>query len=175
MKNNLISVGKILNFHGVRGEAKFGYSKNREDFLTKLQQVYIQINDEYREFIVESLKFTPKCAIIKFKGIDSLNDIIEYKGCLVFAQESTVRENLEEDEFLIDELVGMDVVANNNTVGVVVGVSNNGQSDFLSVKTPNKKVSLVPFVKAIVLNVDIKQKIVEIDNIPGLLEWDLMY
>ena len=79
-------------------------------------------------------------------------------------------ENLEEDEFLIDELTGMNVVANGKTVGIVVGVSNNGQSDFLSVKTPSQKVSLVPFVKAIVLNVNIKQKIVEIDNIPGLLE-----
>ena len=33
MKNNFVSVGKILNFHGVQGEAKLGYSKNREEFL----------------------------------------------------------------------------------------------------------------------------------------------
>ena len=50
MKNNFISVGKILNFHGVRGEAKFGYSKNREEFLSKLKQVYIQVNEEYKQF-----------------------------------------------------------------------------------------------------------------------------
>ena len=31
MKNNFISIGKILNFHGVKGEAKLGYTKNRED------------------------------------------------------------------------------------------------------------------------------------------------
>ena len=49
MKNNFISVGKILNFHGVKGEAKFGYSKNREEFLSKLETVYIQVNNEYRE------------------------------------------------------------------------------------------------------------------------------
>ena len=50
MKNNFVSVGKILNFHGVRGEAKFGYTKGREDFLLKLDIVYIQINNEYKEF-----------------------------------------------------------------------------------------------------------------------------
>ena len=169
MKNNLISVGKILNFHGVRGEAKFGYSKNREDFLSKLQQVYIQVNDEYRKFAVSSLKFTPKCAIIKFKGIDSLNDIIEYKGCLVFAQESTVREHLEEDEFLIDELVGLNIYDGEERVGSVVGVSNNGASDLLSVKTNSKNICLIPFVKAIVLSVDIKKKRIQINNIEGLL------
>ena len=40
MKNNFVSVGKILNFHGVQGEAKLGYSKNREDFLSHLKEVF---------------------------------------------------------------------------------------------------------------------------------------
>ena len=169
MKNNFISVGKILNFHGVRGEAKFGYSKNREEFLSKLKQVYIQVNEEYKQFDVVSIKFTPKCAIIKLKGVDSLNDIIQYKGCIVFAEEASVREHLEEDEFLIDELVGMNVYDGDERVGSVVGVSNNGASDLLSVKTNSKNICLVPFVKAIVLSVDIKTKRIQINNIEGLL------
>ncbi len=165
MKNNFISVGKILNFHGVKGEAKLGYTKNREEFLAQLEGVYIK--DNY--FEIENLRFTPKCAIIKFKGIDSLNEIIEYKGELVFVEESTARENLEEDEFLIDELVGLDVYDGETKVGAVVGVSNNGANDLLSVKTLNKNISLVPFVKAIVLSVDINARRVQINNIEGLL------
>lgn len=165
MKNNFISVGKILNFHGVKGEAKLGYSKNREEFLSQLEGVYIQ--DKY--FEIENLRFTPKCAIIKFKGIDSLNEIIEYKGELVFVEKTTARENLEEDEFLIDELVGLDVYDGETKVGAIVGVSNNGASDLLSVKTLNKNIALVPFVKAIVLSVDINARRVQINNIEGLL------
>jgi ribosomal 30S subunit maturation factor RimM len=46
MKSNFVSIGKILNFHGVKGEAKFGYTKNREDFLLKLEVVYIQKDNE---------------------------------------------------------------------------------------------------------------------------------
>lgn len=169
MKNNFVSIGKILNFHGVRGEAKLGYSKNREAFLEQLKSVYICCNNEYKEFEIENLRFTPKCGIIKFKGIDSLNDIAEYKGCLVFVDESAAREHLEEDEFLIDELVGMNVYDGEKRVGSVVGVSNNGASDLLSVKTLSKQISLVPFVKAIVLSVDLKQKRIQINNIEGLL------
>lgn len=169
MKSKYVSIGKILNFHGVKGEAKFGYSKNREDFLSKLESVYIQINDVYKKFDIETLKFTPKCAIIKFKGIDSLNDIVAYKGSLVFVDEDSAREHLEEDEFLIDELVGLNVYDGENRVGSVVGVSNNGASDLLSVKTNSKNISLVPFVKAIVLSVDIKAKRIQINNIEGLL------
>lgn len=169
MKNKFVSIGKILNFHGVKGEAKFGYTKNREEFLSKLSVVYIQYENEYRQFEVENLKFTPKCAIIKFKGINSLNEIITYKGCLVFVEEASIRENLEDDEFLIDELVGLNVYDGDERVGSVVGVSNNGASDLLSVKTNSKNVCLVPFVKAIVLFVDIKKKRIQINNIEGLL------
>lgn len=169
MKNNYISVGKILNFHGVRGEAKLGYSKNREDFLSKLEHVFIQLGGEFIPVEVLGIKFTPKCAIIKFKGIDSLNDIIKYKGCLVFVEEASIREHLEDDEFLIDELVGLNVYDGDERVGAVVGVSNNGASDLLSVKTNSKNICLVPFVKAIVLSVDIKAKRIQINNIEGLL------
>ncbi len=170
MKNNFVSVGKILNFHGVQGEAKLGYSKNREEFLSKLKEVYIQQDGEYKLLQVSRIRFTPKCGIIKFKGIDSLNDILVYKNQLLFISEDTAREFLEADEFLIDELVGLDVYDGKKKLGAVVGVSNNGASDLLSVKTLNKKISLVPFVKAIVTDVDIKNRRIQINNLEGLLE-----
>ena len=169
MKNNFISVGKILNFHGVQGEAKLGYSKNREDFLSELKQVYVQMGEEYLPLEIVRLRFTPKCGIVKFKGIDTINDILEYKNKLIFVEETTAREHLDEDEFLIDELVGLDVYDGDNKVGAVVGVSNNGASDLLSVKTVAKNICLIPFVKAIVLSVDIKNRRIQINNIEGLL------
>ena len=63
MSKNYVSVGKILNFHGVHGEAKLGYTKNREDFLAELKEVYVQIENEYRLMKIKNLKFTPKCGI----------------------------------------------------------------------------------------------------------------
>ncbi|MBO6271546.1 16S rRNA processing protein RimM [bacterium] len=165
-----ISVGKILNFHGVKGEAKIGYSKNQRDFVESLEHVYILKDNVYLPFDIKSIKFNSKFAIIKFDGIDTVNDIVNYKNCLIFVKEQEIREKLNEDEFLIDELVGMSVVSDNKQVGTVVGVSNNGASDLLSVKSNTGKICLVPFVKAIVLNVDIKSKIVTVENIQGLIE-----
>ena len=170
MKNNFVSVGKILNFHGVQGEAKLGYSKNREHFLSQLKVVYIQDDNNYLPFEITRIRFTPKCGIIKFKGIDTLNDILRYKNKLIFVEESTAREHLEEDEYLIDELVGLDVYDGEKKVGSVVGVSNNGASDLLSVKTAGGKVSLIPFVKAFVLSIDINSRRIQINNIEGLLQ-----
>lgn len=168
--NNYISVGKILNFHGVKGEAKVGYSKNQRDFMQSLKKVYIQKDGEQLSFDVVHIRFNNKFAIIKFKGIDTLNELTEYKGCLIFTDEQTIRENLNDDEFLIDELVGMKVYSKDKQVGIVVGVSNNGINDLLSVKSNTQKICLVPFVKDIVPDVSIKDKKVTLSDIEGLIE-----
>lgn len=169
--NNYISVGKILNFHGIQGEAKVGFSKNQVDFFKKLNKVFIKKDSDYTEFEISNVRFNKTFALIKFKGINSINDLIPYKGCLIFVEESFIRENLEDDEFLIDELTGSDVLdPEGNNIGVVVGVSNNGANDLISVKSKTKKISLVPFVKELVPSVDIKNKKIVVNNIAGLIE-----
>lgn len=170
--NKYVSVGKIVNFHGIKGEAKVGYSKNQQGFFTSLDTVYLKDKDNYTSLHILSAKPLKNMMIVKFEGIDSINDILELKGKLLFVEESVIRENLNEDEFLIDELVGLEVFDNENgqKLGFVIGVSNNGASDLISIKTNSKKISLVPFVKAIVPIVDIKNKKIMINNIEGLLE-----
>ena len=38
--SKFISVGKILNFHGIKGEARVGFSKGQEDFILSLDKVF---------------------------------------------------------------------------------------------------------------------------------------
>ena len=38
-----VSVGKILNFHGIQGEAKVGYSKNKEE----LHKLLFDLRDKF--------------------------------------------------------------------------------------------------------------------------------
>lgn len=166
-----ISVGKILNFHGIQGEAKVGYSKNQQDFFCSLKEVFVLSEHEYVPLKIKSCRLNKYFAIVKFEGINSINDILPYKNSLLFVPEETIRESLDEDEFLIDELVGLEVFdTNDRKIGFIIGVSNNGATDLLSVKTKSKKVSLVPFVKAIVTHVSIKDKKVVINNLEGLVE-----
>ncbi|MBE7712633.1 MAG: 16S rRNA processing protein RimM [Cyanobacteria bacterium SIG26] len=170
--SKFISIGKILNFHGIKGEAKVGYSRNQQDFFMSVNAVYLKEGDSYIQLDIISAKPHKNIMIVKFKGIDNINDIIPLKGQLLFVEESVVRENLDDDEFLIDELVGLEVydIADNNKLGFVVGVSNNGASDLISVKTKSKKICLIPFVEAIVPEVDIQNKRILINNLEGLLE-----
>ena len=167
-----ISVGKILNFHGIKGEAKIGCSKSQLDFLLSLDSVYIKDGSEYQVLDIVTSRPHKNIVLAKFEGIDSIDELLQYKGALLFVDESTIRESLDEDEFLIDELVGLDVcdIESGKKLGFVIGVSNNGASDLISVKTNSKKICLIPIVKAIVPEVDISGKKILINNIEGLLE-----
>ncbi|MCM1339466.1 MAG: ribosome maturation factor RimM [Muribaculaceae bacterium] len=167
-----VSVGKILNFHGIKGEAKIGCSRNQLDFVLSLDSIYIKKENDYVRLNIETSRPHKNMALMKFEGINSINELLEYKGSLLFADETTIRESLDEDEFLIDELVGLDVydIETGKKLGFVVGVSNNGASDLISVKTSSKKICLIPFVKAIVPEVKISDKKILINNIEGLLE-----
>jgi len=169
---NYISVGKIVNFHGVKGEARVGYSKNRLDFFLSLDSVFVKNGSEYEKLGIVSSRPHKNFLIVKFRGIDDINELLKYKGCLLFVEAGVVRENLSEDEFLIDEMIGLEVFdsSNDKKLGFVIGVSNNGASDLLSVKTNSKKVCLIPMVKAIVTSVSIKDKKIMINNIEGLIE-----
>ena len=172
-----VSVGKIVNFHGIKGEAKVGYSKSQLEFLLSLDVVYLKDKEIYTPLNIVSAKPHKNLLIVKFEGIDSINDILPYKGALLFVEEEVIRETLEDDEFLIDELVGLEVFdnADGKKLGFVIGVSNNGATDLLSVKTNSKHICLIPFVEAIVPIVDIDNKKIMINNLEGLLEWGLMF
>ncbi len=169
--NNFVSVGKILNFHGVQGEAKVGFSKNQQDFFLNLKEVFVKDGNEFKPLKITRSRINKNFAIVKFENINSINELLPLKSSLIFVEEQTIRDNLEEDEFLIDELVGLGIFdANDNKLGFVVGVSNNGANDLLSVKTNSKKICLIPFVKAIVVDVSLKNKKIVINNLEGLLE-----
>lgn len=169
--SKFISVGKILNFHGIKGEAKIGFTKNQEDFFCSLSEVFVKQAGEYISLAIDSVRLHKNFALVKFFDINSIDELLEYKGAFLYVPEETIRENLEEDEFLIDELVGLEIFdKDDQKLGFVIGVSNNGATDLLSVRTNSKKNVLIPFVKAIVTDVSIKNKKIIINNLEGLLE-----
>jgi len=74
--SKLISVGKILNFHGVRGEVKVGFTAGKEGrdggsrLIENLKKVFVFLNDEKTELNVEYVRFHKNVALVKFKEIN---------------------------------------------------------------------------------------------------------
>ncbi len=168
---NLISIAKILNFHGIKGEAKLGFTKGKENQIELVKSVYVRKNNEYRKLNVTSVRFHKHFAIVKFKEFSTVNDVEEYKGADIFITKEEVEQYLDTDEYLINDLIGMDVYDEDDCcLGIISAVGENLANDLISVKDKNGKEHLIPFVKEIVPVVDIKNKRIVVNNIAGLID-----
>lgn len=167
----LLSIGKIINFHGIHGEAKVGYSANKEHQLIAFKNVFAVKDNQTIPLTVEKIRFHKTIAIMKFKEISSVNEVAELKGAYIKVPKEKLKSYLEEDEYYIDDLIGMEAFdTNNNRLGNIVNIAGTNSDDLLVVKDQEGKEHLVPFVKELVPEVLIDEKKVIINKIPGLLD-----
>ena len=170
MVEEYLSVARILNFHGIKGEAKLGFSKGREKQIKALKKVFVSDGSGYIELNVTSVRFHKYFAIVKFKEFSTVNDVEEFKGRDIYLPVEEVENSLDSDEYLIRDLIGMTVYDEDGAcIGTINAIGENLANDMLSVLDNNGKKHLVPFVKDLVPIVDIKGKKVVINNIEGLI------
>ncbi len=165
--NKLISIGKIVNFHGIKGEVKMGFTSGKESLIRSLKKVFIFVDDKKETFDVESVRFHKNFAIVKLNGINSINDVMRIKGLLVHVNEETLKNSLDVDEFLINDLIGLDVFdTEGQKVGVVSEIGDNRASNLIEIKKNNGLKFLVPFVKEWipVVDIDAKRIVVKMTN-----------
>lgn len=166
-----LSIGKILNFHGIQGEAKVGYSANKEHQLIAFKNVIAVKDSQNIPLTIEKIRFHKTIAIVKFKEISSVNEISELKGAYIKVPKEKLKAYLEKDEYYTDDLIGMKAFdTNNNYIGNIVNIAGTNNDDLLVVKDQEGKEYLVPFVKELVPEVLIEEKKVIINKIPGLLD-----
>lgn len=169
--NEYISIARVLNFHGINGEIKLGFTKGKEAQLKSLKEIYLSSDGVYTPYKVSSVRFHKQFAIMKLKEFNNINEILQFKGENVYIPRSVVEENLQNDEYLIDDLIGSEVYnQNNEKVGIVKGVEENAAGSLLSITTTKHTNCLVPFLNQFVTTVDTEKKQIIINEIEGLIE-----
>ncbi len=164
---NYISIGKITNFFGIKGEAKVGF--DNENQIKKAKKVFIG-DDKKLEFNIVSCRFHKNFAIIKFKEINDINELLEYKGSKIYISKDDAVKKLDHNEFLVNDLIGLSVFLDDGTkIGTIESVSASKGQDLLNIKGGFGQISAVPFVDEFFPVVDIKNKKIIIKPIEGLL------
>ena len=103
-----LQVGVISSTHGVRGEVKVFPTTDDVTRFRQLKKVYLDTGREMLPLEIQNVKFFKQFAILKFKGIDNINDIEKYRGkSLMIDREDAV--DLDEDEYFIADMIGMKV------------------------------------------------------------------
>lgn len=165
----LLQVGVITQTHGVRGEVKvFPTTDDPERFLN-LKKVLLDTGKETMALEIQSVKFFKQFVILKFKGIDNINEIERYKRCpLLVTREDAVA--LEEDEFFIADMIGMTVeTEDGKAFGTLKDVMETGANDVYVIESEEHGEVLVPAIKECVLDVDIEEQKMIIHLMDGLV------
>ena len=155
---DLLKVGVITTTHGVRGEVKvFPTTDDAERFLD-IEYVLLDTGKELRRLNIQNVKFFKNLAILKFEGIDNINDIEMYKGRELWIPREEAQE-LGEDEYYVADLIGMEVLLENGEkFGVLRDVMETGANDVYIVDRVDGEEILLPAIHDCVLDVDVEKK-----------------
>jgi 16S rRNA processing protein RimM len=167
--DNLLRVGVISATHGIRGEVKVYPTTDDINRFKNLKNVILDTGKEHINLEIEGVKFFKQQAILKFKGIDNINDIEKYKGKdLLVTRENAVK--LEQDEYFVFDILGSKVITDEDVeLGELVEVLATGANDVYVVNTKDGKEILIPSIKECILDVDVDNKVIKVHLLPGLV------
>lgn len=167
---DILRVGVITKTHGIRGEVKVFPTTDDPKRFKKLKEVLLDTGKERRKMAIESCRFQKNLVILKFKGIDNINDVEQYRKCdLYVSRKNAVR--LEPNENFIVDLIGLKVVLENGSeFGILTDVLKTGANDVYVVETSDGKEVLLPAIKQCILDVNLDEKKVMIHLMKGLVD-----
>lgn len=166
----MLQVGVISSTHGIRGEVKVFPTTDDVKRFQKLKEVILDTGKENITLEIESVKFFKQFAILKFKGIDNINDIEKYKGMSLYVtRENAVR--LKKGEYFIADLIDMKVYGEDGaTIGILTDVIETGANDVYTVVMTDGREVLLPAIRECILDVDIEGRKMIVHLMDGLLD-----
>jgi 16S rRNA processing protein RimM len=171
-----VIVGRIGRPHGIRGEVVIGVRTDEPDlrFAVGATLDATERADEPADgqLTVASARWHSGQLLVGFAGVTDRTAAGELTGRWLSMDSSQLPEIGDPDEFRDHELIGLSVrTCAGEPVGVVADVLHPGQDLLVVRRTDGQEGEyLVPFVKAIVPEVDVQGGVVVIDPPPGLLD-----
>ena len=151
---------------GIRGELTAISLSGRPERFARLKQVRLMGDGSFYE--VEEIWEHAGALIIKFMGIDSMTDAETLRGAEVQVPRSE-RIELEPDEYFHSDLIGCEVRdrSSGRVIGHVTNFEEYGGPALLEIDSGRM---LIPFVKAICVDIRPEEKLILADLPEGLEE-----
>lgn len=166
-----LKVGKIVNTHSLKGEVKVISSTDFEEerFKKGSKLLITRGNQLIREVVVQSYRNHKNFLLVKFEGIDSVEEAEKLKNLQIKIDSDEVGE-LEENEFYFHEIIGCQVFdENDRNLGEIIGILTPGANDVWVIKGEEGKEILIPYIEDVVKQIDITNKKVNIEVMEGLI------
>ena len=103
--------------------------------------------------------------MVTFEGYDNINQVLNYLKLNVYVKRSDLE--LNKDDYILDDLVGLNVIENGETLGKVSEIVYNGINVLLSISGDNN--FYIPKNGNFIKKVDLEKGIIEVQDAKGLI------
>lgn len=171
MDENMFTVGKIVNTHGIKGEVKVFRITDFEERFAIGETVYAtKDGDTMIPFVIDGHRRHKGHDLLHFEGADLIDDVEHLKNSTLKISERQLTE-LDEDEYYYHEIIGCDVYTTDNEhLGPIKEILSPGANDVWVVNRSGGGDLLIPYISDVVKEVDITAQKVIIEPMEGLLD-----
>lgn len=167
MKN--LEVGQIVNTFGIKGFVKVNPWVNDITRFENLKKVYIKHKKQIQELEIEEVKYQKNVVLLKFKGIDTIEQAELLKNSYVEIDRKDAIP-LEEGEYFIVDLLESEVYSDTGELlGILEDIYNTGSNDIYVVKNELGKQILLPGIPDVIKEVDIENHKITVHLLKGLV------
>lgn len=168
MKKTYLKIGKIVGSHGVKGMVRVECWCDSPEFLCKFKRLFTS-EIMSRELTVEKSSPHKNIALVKIKGIDTIDEAEKMRGQILYIFRDDAK--LAKGQYFIDEIIGCAVfdAETNELYGDITDVSPTGANDIWHIKNDGKEY-LFPSVPHFVDNVDIDGEKIYINPPKGIFD-----
>ena len=171
MSQEFITIAKVVKVQGRVGEVLTELFTDFPEKFEERRTLFAWLpSGERRELKLEDHWPHKGAMVLKFEGVDSIEDAEKLKGSEIQIPVAD-RTQLEDGAVYISDLMGCSVIADGREIGKVADVDfGAGEAPLLVIK--GSKEYLVPFVAGFVKSQDLAGKRIEMQLPEGMLELD---
>lgn len=164
-----LEIGQIVNTFGIKGMVKVKPFTDDIRRFDELKTVYVEKNSTKTEYKIEEVKYHKEMVLIKFKGIDKVEQAEMLRNSYLTVSRDSV-EKLEEGRYYIVDLLGLEVYTDEQILlGTLEEIFNTGSNDIYVVKDKQEKQILLPAIQDVIKQIDIENKKIIVHLLPGLI------
>ena len=168
MQKNL-EIGQIVNTFGIKGFVKVNPFVDDISRFDDLKNVFVKSNKNLKELEVEEVKYHKNMVLLKFKGIDRVEEAELLRNSYLEVDRENAIE-LQEGEYFIADLLGLNVVTEQNEfLGKLEDIFNTGSNDIYVVKSEDGKQLLLPAISEVIKEINLKQGKIVVHLLEGLI------
>lgn len=165
-----VCVGRVLKPFGIQGALKIQNFSDIPDRFERLNFIYIGPSiDLAVPYEMEAVEYHNRYIILFLLRYTDRNIAESLQGSYCYIPR-TQQEELPEDNFYVEDLIGMNVFnPEGKEIGTVSDVISNPANDVLVVDTQGGE-ALIPMVADIIQKIDLDEGAVVVQLIEGMLE-----